>query len=231
MRLEVIDGGQAPLAERSAIWLADRLWAAAAERGVAHLAVSGGTTPATTFVALAILPVPWAQVHVWQVDERVAPDGDPDRNATGLREHLLSRVPVADDQIHLFDAASDDPDTAAASYAADLQRLCNGVLDVVHLGLGDDGHTASWPPGDPVLDVHDRDVAVAGPFNGHLRLTLTVPAVNRARHLMVLVEGEGKAPVVPRLLEGDPSIPASLLRRSGITVLADRAAASMVRSG
>lgn len=229
MRLEVVDGGQASLAERTAIWLADRLWAGASERGVAHLAVSGGTTPATTFVALAILPVPWSQVHVWQVDERVAPEGDPDRNATGLREHLLSRVPIADDQVHLFDAANDDPDAAAASYAAELQRRCGGVLDVVHLGLGDDGHTASWPPGDPVVDVHDRDAAVAGPFNGHLRLTLTVPAVNRARHLMVLVEGEGKAPVVPKLLDGDPSIPASHLRRSGITVLADRAAASLVR--
>jgi 6-phosphogluconolactonase len=227
MRLEVVEGGPASVAERTAVWLADRLWAGVAERGVAHLAVSGGTTPATTFVALAILPVPWERVHIWQVDERVAPDGDPDRNATGLREHLLSRVPLPDDHAHLFDAAA-DAWAAATAYGEELQRACGGVLDVVHLGLGDDGHTASWPPGDPVVDITDRDVAVAGPFNGHVRLTLTVPAVNRARHLVVLVEGAAKAPVVRKLLDGDTSIPASHLRRSGITVLADEAAASAV---
>lgn len=228
MRLEVIDGGPASVAERTAIWLADRLWAAVAERGAAHLAVSGGSTPATTFVALAILPVPWEKVHVWQVDERVAPDGDPDRNATGLREHLIGRVPLPAGHTHLFDAASGDPSAAASAYAAELHQACGGVLDVVHVGLGDDGHTASWPPSDPVVDVTDQDVAVAGPFNGHLRLTLTVPAVNRARHLVVLVEGEAKAGAVRKLLDGDTSIPASHLRRAGITVLADAAAASAV---
>jgi 6-phosphogluconolactonase len=224
VRLEVIEGGPARLAERAAVWLADRIFAAVSERGAAHLAVSGGSTPATTFVALTILPVPWERVHIWQVDERVAPDGDPERNATHLREHLLGRVPIAEEQVHLMDVTADDLGAAASRYAADLQTLTGGVLDIVHLGLGDDGHTASWPPGDPVVNVTDRDTAVVGPFNGAMRMTLTVPAVNRGRHLMVLVEGADKAPVVKRLIAGDTSIPASHLRNTGTTVLADKAA-------
>jgi 6-phosphogluconolactonase len=228
VRLEVIEGGPTRLAERAAVWLADRLFAAVGERGSAHLAVSGGNTPAATFVALAILPVPWDRVHVWQVDERVAPDGDPVRNATHLREHLLSRVPIADERVHLFDVTAEDLKEAAARYAHDLSRLAGGVLDVVHLGLGDDGHTASWPPGDPVVEVTDRDTAVVGPFNGTRRMTLTVPAVNRGRHLLVLVEGRAKAPVVRRLISGDTTIPASHLRSTGTTVLADEAAGATI---
>jgi 6-phosphogluconolactonase len=222
----VVDGDTGTLAERTGVWLADRLWAAVSEHGVAHLAVSGGSTPATAFVALAIQPVPWDQVHVWQVDERVAPDGDPDRNATGLREHLLSRVPIPPEHVHLFDVTADDLEDAARRYAAELHAQASGVLDIVHLGLGDDGHTASWPPGDPVVDIDDRDVAVVAPFNGYRRMTLTVPAVNRARHVMVLVEGEAKAGVVRRLIDGDTSIPASHVRRTGTTVLADSRAGS-----
>ena len=229
MRLEVIEGGASSLAERTAVWLADRLWAAVAERGAAHLAVSGGGTPATAFVALAIQPVPWDQVHIWQVDERVAPDGDPDRNATGLREHLLSRVPIEPEHVHLMDVTSDDLFDAARDYEQQLRDATGGVLDVVHLGLGDDGHTASWPPGDDVLGVTDRDVTIVGPFRDRVRMTLTVPAVNRGRHLMVLVAGEDKAPVVKKLFDGDTSIPASHLRRTGTTVLADEPAGKLAR--
>jgi 6-phosphogluconolactonase len=231
VRLEVIEGGESSLAERTAVWLADRLWAAVAERGVAHLAVSGGNTPATAFVALAIQPVPWEQVHIWQVDERVAPDGDPDRNATGLREHLLTRVPIEPEHVHLMDVTADDLSDAARRYEQHLRDACGAVLDIIHLGLGDDGHTASWPPGDPVIGVTDRDVATAGPFHDRVRMTLTVPAVNRGRHLVVLVAGEDKAPVVKRLFDGDTSIPASHLRRTGTTILADEAAGKLARQG
>ena len=156
----------------------------------------------------------------------------PTATPPGSASTCSSRVPLPDDHAHLFDAAADDAWARGNRLRrATSNALCGGVLDVVHLGLGDDGHTASWPPGDPVVDITDRDVAVAGPFNGHLRLTLTVPAVNRARHLVVLVEGAAKAPVVRKLLDGDTSIPASHLRRSGITVLADEAAASAVGPG
>ena len=193
MRVEVVAGGPARLAERSSTWLADRLWAAVAERGAAHLAVSGGNTPSGMFVALATLPIPWEHIHLWQVDERVAPDGDEARNATSLSQHLVSRVPIAPDRVHLMDVAAPDLDAAADAYAEAMRDSCGAVLDIVHLGLGDDGHTASWPPGDAIVDVEDRDVALAGLFNGYRRMTLTVPAVNRARHIMFLVgwRGEG----------------------------------------
>ena len=157
MRIETVPGGPGPLAQRAAIWVADQLWSAIAERDVAHLAVSGGTTPKAMFGALATLPLPWDRVHVWQVDERVAPDGDPARNLDDLEAALLSKVPATP---HLFAVTNPDLAAAAAAYAADLHAACDGVLDVVHLGLGDDGHTASWPPGDPVVDVTDADAAV-----------------------------------------------------------------------
>jgi 6-phosphogluconolactonase len=228
MRLEVTKGGPERLAQRAALWLADRVFAAVSERGVAHLAVSGGSSPLAMFSALAELAVPWEHLHVWQVDERVAPDGDPDRNAVGLQEHLLAKVPIPAEQVHLFDVTAPDLEAAATRYASELQRLNGGVLDIIHLGVGDDGHTASWPPGDPVVDITDRDVAVVGPFNGRVRMTLTVPAVNRGRRLVILVEGAAKAPVVKKLIEGDTSIPASHLRTTGTTILADEAAGDVV---
>jgi 6-phosphogluconolactonase len=222
VRVEVAPGGPGPLAERAAVWVADQLWTAISERDVAHLAVSGGTTPKAMFAALATLPVPWDRVHVWQVDERVAPDGDPARNLNDLQAGLLSKVPVT---AHLFAVTNPDLAAAAAAYAADLHAACDGVLDVVHLGLGDDGHTASWPPGDPVIDVTAADAAQAGPYQGHLRLTLTVPAVNRASQIMFLLAGAAKAAPLARLVAGDPSIPASHVRRDDVVVFADAAAA------
>jgi 6-phosphogluconolactonase len=204
------------------MWIADRLWAAIDERGRAHLAVSGGTTPAAMLAALSGLALPWEQVHVWQVDERVAPDGDPARNLNDLQSGLLSKVPAIP---HVFHVTAEDLGAAAGAYAADLDESCGGVLDVVHLGLGDDGHTASWPPGDPVVNVVDTDAAVSGEYMGHVRLTLTVPVVNRARDVMFLVSGEAKAGAVAKLAAGDSAIPASHVRRAGTVVLADAAAA------
>jgi 6-phosphogluconolactonase len=226
--LEVIPGGGAALAERAAIWVADHLWSAIAERGVAHLAVSGGNTPTGMFAALAVTPLPWTQVHVWQVDERVAPDDDPARNLNDLQAALLSKVPAV---AHLYDVTNPDLDAAAAAYASALRTECGGVLDVVHLGLGDDGHTASWPPGDPVADVTATDVARSNVYMGHVRLTLTVPAVNRARQIMFLVSGAAKAEPLGKLLAGDPSIPAAHVRRQDTLVLADGPAAAGAATG
>jgi 6-phosphogluconolactonase len=222
VQLEVVPGGADALAQRAAVWMADHIWAAIDERGVAHVAVSGGSSPVHMFRVLSGLPVPWGRVHVWQVDERVAPDRDPDRNLNDLRAALLDHVPVT---AHLFDVNAADLADAAARYAAELRAACGGVFDVVHLGLGDDGHTASWPPSDRVVDVTDTDAAVSSEYKGRVRLTLTVPAVNRARHVMVLVAGADKANAVRALLEGDPGIPASHVRRAGTTVLADADAA------
>ena len=129
---------------------------AIAERGRFTIAVSGGSTPAAMFAELARLDLPWPQVHVFEVDERVAPDGDPDRNLNDLRANLLDLVPVV---AHLMDVTAADLPGACRRYADELSDVTgDGVLDVVHLGLGDDGHTASWPPGDPVINVRDADV-------------------------------------------------------------------------
>jgi 6-phosphogluconolactonase len=203
----------ASLASRAALWVADRLWSAVAARGVAHLAVSGGSTPLAMFTALAHLDLPWPHVHVWQVDERVCPDGASDRNAG-----QLASLTQAGAVVHLLEVGRTDLslEGAAAAYAAQLPQR----FDVIHLGLGDDGHTASWPPNDPVIDVLDP-VAIVGPFNGRVRLTLTPPVINHARSVMFLVAGAAKAPMLARLRAADPSIPASIVRRPGTTILTD----------
>ncbi|MGH8993990.1 MAG: 6-phosphogluconolactonase [Acidimicrobiia bacterium] len=194
-------------------------------RGRFLVAFSGGSTPLPLLDELTHRPLPWRSIHVFQVDERVAPFGHPDRNLTALTGHLLDRVPIPDANVHPMPVEASDLDAAAADYAAELAEVTgDGVLDLVHLGLGDDGHTASWPPGDPVLDVTDADGAVVGLFNGYRRMTLTPPAVNRAGRILWLVDGPAKAPVLARLLDGDPTIPASRVRRDGAIVLATSSA-------
>ncbi|HEV7535097.1 MAG TPA: 6-phosphogluconolactonase, partial [Acidimicrobiia bacterium] len=176
--------------------------------------------------SLAERALPWEAVHVFQVDERVAPPGHPDRNLTGLEAALLERVPIPPANVHAMPVEEPDVEAAAAVYADEIRAVTgpDGSIDVVHLGVGDDGHTASWPPGDPVIDATD-DVAVVGPFNGRLRMTLTPPAVNRARRIVWLIAGADKAPVLARLLAGDPALPSARVRRHDVTLLADAAAA------
>ena len=224
--MEVLpDGGT--LAVRAADVVATRLAGAAAARGRATLAVSGGSTPAAFLAELTGRDVPWEAVHVFQVDERVAPPAHADRNLTGLRTALLDRAPIPADNVHPMPVEASDIEAAAAAYGEEIRAVTgrDGILDVVHLGIGDDGHTASWPPGDPVVDA-TADVAVVGPFNGRLRMTLTPPAVNRAGWIVWLIAGGAKAPMVARLLAGDPALPASRVRRHEVTLLADAAAGS-----
>jgi 6-phosphogluconolactonase len=222
------------LARAAAAHVAGAAASAIAERGRFSLAVSGGSTPGAMFAALADaaasgLPVAWDRIHVFQVDERVVPDGDPERNATELRSALLERVPLPAGNVHLMDVGAIDLDVAARAYAELIGSTCGGVIDLVHLGLGDDGHTASWPPGDPVVDRTD-DVAVVGPYRGHRRMTLTPPLVNRARSVLWLVSGAEKAPVLRRLLEGDPSLPSSRVDPGRSVVFADEDAAADLRT-
>jgi 6-phosphogluconolactonase len=218
------------LASRAADLVAARLAEAADARGRATLAVSGGSTPAAFLAELARRSLPWEHVHVFQVDERVAPPG-PDRNLTGLQEALLDRVAIPAGNVHPMPVDEPDLTAAAAAYEEVIRAVTGtgGELDVVHLGVGDDGHTASWPPGDPVVAAPD-DVAVVGPFNGRLRMTLTPPAVNRAGWIMWLISGVAKAAVLRRLLAGDPALPASRVRRHEVTLLADGAAGFGVTS-
>jgi len=194
-------------------WLARRLRDVVRRRGHAALAVSGGGSAPPMFDVLLAQDVPWDSVTVWQVDERVAPDGHPDRNALQLVDFpcRLELMPVTD-----HDLAA-----AAERYAAGLPDR----FDVVHLGLGDDGHTASWPPGDPVVD-SDRGCEVIGEFNGYRRMTLTPLVVNASRSRLMLTFGESKAPMVRRWLLRDASIPAARLRRADTWAMLDPAAAA-----
>ncbi len=211
-------------AQTAARLIAELLAHAVAERGRASLAVSGGSTPGLMVSALAEqLQVPWREIDVFQVDERVAPDGDPARNLALLAPlRALPHPPC----IHAMGVADGDLDAAAWNYAAAMERLMATppVLDVVHLGLGADGHTASLVPGDPVLAVVDRDVAVTHPYQGRRRMTLTAPPISRARHIVWLVAGSDKRSALAHLLAGDPGAPASLIERSNAVVVADEAA-------
>ncbi len=205
----------AAAAVEAAGWTAHQLRGAVQRRGAATIAVSGGTTPAAMFRELAMLEVPWECVTVYQVDERVAPDGDAARNAALLdlfpAAARVLPMPVTDDDLH----------AAAARYAAALPSR----LDVVHLGLGDDGHTASWPPGDRVVD-DEALVALSGTYRGHVRMTLTPVAVNAARHRLVLAAGSDKAAPLEGWLLGSTALPVRRVRNSDTIVVVDVAAAA-----
>lgn len=203
---------------------------AIATRGKFVMAVSGGKTPWIMLRDLAQEDVPWKSVHVVQVDERVAPEGDPDRNLTHLRESLLEHAPLRPDQIHAMPVESTNVEAACARYAQTLAEIAGSppVLDLVHLGLGPDGHTASLVPGDPVLDVTDADVALTGIYQGRRRMTLTYPIINRSRRVLWLATGAEKAGMLARLQAGDVSIPAGRVSRDRAVILADRAATGQV---
>lgn len=191
------------------------------------VALSGGNTPWKMLHALVHEAVPWDDLHIFQVDERVAPTGDAARNLVHIQECLLKNTPMQEQHIYAMPVEEDELDAAAAGYAETLRRLAGSppVLDLVHLGLGADGHTASLVPGDPALIVKDVDVAVTGSYQGRRRLTLTYPVLNRAHKRLWLVTGEGKAEALRRLRRADPTIPASLVNRKDTLVYADRAAA------
>lgn len=226
MELRVLADPDA-VAREAARLIAAEARSAAQARGRFVMAVSGGHTPWQMLRDLTGEDVPWAAVHVFQIDERVAPAGDPDRNLTHLRECLLAHAPLPPEQIHAMPVEQEDLEAAALSYARVLEQIAGTppVLDLAHLGLGPDGHTASLVPGDPVLDVTGRDVALTGVYMQRQRMTLTYPALDRARRILWLVTGPDKAPVLPRLLAADPTIPAGRVEQDRAVVLADRAAA------
>lgn len=230
MKVEVLPDAIA-VATRAARFIAAAARAAVAERGRFTLAVSGGRTPWLMLRVLAAEQVPWRSVHVFQVDERIAPPGHADRNLTHLRESLLSHAALDPSRLHAMPVEEADLPAAAASYAAELQTVAGSppMIDLVHLGLGPDGHTASLVPGDPVLRVSDADVALTGEYQGRRRMTLTYPSLGRARQLLWVVTGADKTPMLPRLLSGDPSIPAGRVRADRALVLPDAAAAAALR--
>jgi 6-phosphogluconolactonase len=232
VKVEIHTTGSA-VAREAARLMASEAQRAVADRGRFVVALSGGRTPWLMLRALAARDdVPWGRFHVVQVDERVAPSGHPDRNLTHLRDSLISAVPLPPEHVHAMPVESGDLAAAAERYAATLQEFAGApaVLDLVHLGLGPDGHTASLIPGDPVLDITDRDVAVSGAYQGRPRMTLTFPIINRARRLLWVVTGREKAPALARMRDGDPTIPAGRVRHDHAVAVADRAAASQLRA-
>jgi len=225
MKMEVLPNAEA-VAQKAATIIATEARAAVAARGRFILAVSGGHTPWQMLSALAAEALPWEGLHVVQVDERVAPAGHPDRNLTHIRENLLAQAPLRPGQIHAMPVEEEDLAMGAARYARTLREIAGvpPVLDLAHLGLGPDGHTASLVPGDPVLNVTDADVALTGVYQGRRRMTLTYPALTRSRRILWLVTGSEKMSMLRRLRDGDVSIPAGRVSRDQALVIADRAA-------
>ena len=223
----IVGDDEADVARHAAALIAREVDTAVATRGRACIAFSGGRTPWLMMRALAESDVPWLHVHVFQTDERIVPTDDPARTLPQLREALLAHIPIPPVNVHPMPVDDDALQAAAGRYASDLKRIAGTppVLDLVHLGLGDDGHTASLVPGDAVLDVATADVALSGPYQSHWRMTLTFPLINRADTVLWLVTGQNKADVLKRLWVGDREIPAGRVRRDRTVIVTDRAAA------
>jgi len=207
-------------------FIADCALSTVRERGRFTFAVSGGHTPWIMLRALAKKPLPWETIEIFQVDERVAPAGDPDRNLTHLQKSLLDHCPLRPEQIHPMPVEDKDLEAGARLYAEVLRDFAGAppAIDLIHLGLGPDGHTASLVPWDPVLEVDDRDVALTDIYQGHRRMTMTYPVLNRARNILWLVTGDEKAGMLSHLVQGDRSIPAGRVAQNQAVVVADRGA-------
>jgi len=222
----VVSADAATAARGAAAQIAAAAREAIRRRGRCVLALSGGRAVEPMLRSLAREALDWRAVDVVQTDERVAPADSEERNLTLLRRCLLVPGALLPANLHAMPVEDADPEAAAARYAEMLARLAGSPpeVDVVHLGLGSDGHTASLVPGDPVLALTDRDVAVAGMYRGRRRMTLTLPALSRARRIVWLVTGADKAAVLARLQAGDTTLPAGRITGTRACLYADRAA-------
>jgi 6-phosphogluconolactonase len=206
------------VADRAAELVAEAVRAAVDAGDRFAWAISGGTTPVPMFRTMSRLDLPWRSIETWQVDERVVPLGDPQRNRTTQSDTL---PPELLEGVRWMPVEDPDPEASALRYSAGMPER----FDVVQLGLGADGHTASLLPGDPVLDVHDRDVGLTRPGRGLRRMTLTLPGLARGRRAIWVVTGAEKGDALAKLLAGDASIPAARVSIQDQVVVADRAAA------
>jgi 6-phosphogluconolactonase len=195
------------------------------------LALSGGSTPWKMLRCLSERDLVWQRVNIIQVDERIAADDDEARNLVHIQRTLADPVDLPPENLHAMPVVDENLENAAARYAHELAAIAGEppVLDVVHLGLGEDGHTASLIPGDPVLNVSNHDVAITDRYKGHRRMTLTYSIINRARHILWLITGAAKADMVNRMIQSDRDIPAGRVSHKQATVIADTAALSVHR--
>ena len=225
MQVEVFNDART-VAQRSAERIAAAAREAIAARDRFIFAVSGGHTPWIMLAVLSGEDLPWGKIELFQVDERVAAADSPDRNLMHLRQSLLSRVPMPEANIHAMPVENPDLGAGAADYARSLEAVAGSPprLDLVHLGLGPDGHTASLVPDDPVLAVGDRWVATTRPYQGHPRMTLTYPVLDNAAEILFVITGAEKVDALAKLRRRDPAIPAGRLTASNIVVMADAAA-------
>lgn len=225
MRIELLPDAAAA-ARWTASFIAAQVREAVHERGRFVFALSGGGTPRPMLQALAQQPLPWERVELFQIDERVAPPASEARNLTHLERLLVARVAISPERVHAMPVEEADLAAAATRYAEALVAVAGAppVLDLVHLGLGADGHTASLFAGDAALEVHDAWVAATGPYRGHRRMTLTLPTLARARCVVWLVCGAAKALVLARLRDGDDTLPAGRVARDRAWIVADDAA-------
>jgi 6-phosphogluconolactonase len=240
-----VEPDTAALARRAAQYFVELAEKAAAARGRARIAISGGSTPRATFALLADpaqpwrARMPWSQLDLWWVDERCVPPDDPDSNYRMTREAMLDHVPLKPEQIHRMEGEL-EPEAAAARYESELRnsfRLEGGELprfDVVQLGMGPDGHTASLFPHTQALHELDR-LAVANHVENKdaWRVTLTWPVINRGSQVFFLIGGADKAQILKEVFTGlrhVERLPSQLISPAGgiLTLLLDRAAASLL---
>ena len=218
------------VATQAAAFIATCARTAVKQRNQFTLATSGGHTPWAMFRALADEDVPWDRIQVFQVDERIVPAGDPNRHLAQMKENLLSHTPLQSKQIHAMPIDQDNLNTAVQQYVKSLEKYTGkpSVLDLIHLGLGTDGHTAGLMPGDPVTKVTDCDAGLTGVHHGRQRMTLTYPIINRARQILWVVTGTAKSIMLARLRSGDTTIPAGRINSDMALVIADEDAAQAI---
>ncbi|HET6628625.1 MAG TPA: 6-phosphogluconolactonase [Woeseiaceae bacterium] len=217
------------LALQAAAWIGEQARTAIAEREIFSLALSGGRGPHGLFEALAREKIDWRRVHLFQVDERAAPLESPERNFRAIVSLLVDRVSIPCEQLYPMPVAGKDLEAGAADYAATLERVLGAgrVLDLVHLGLGEDGHTASLLPGDPACE-SGAPVIVSREHEGFRRLSLNYQLLSGARQRCWFVTGAAKSEVLMRALDGDPGIPAGRIERQGTWFFVDQAAGALL---
>ena len=226
MTLEIFNNSD-EVAEKAAQYIEEKIRTAILTKGSFTMAISGGKTPWQMLKILAKAKLRWEKVFLFQVDERVAPDGNEERNLTQLFKSIEGSGIMTRINVFPMHVISENLEEETKAYAEAIEKVAeNGELDLIHLGMGSDGHTASLIPGDSVCEVAGAAIAMTTqPYQGRMRMTMTYPLINRAKEILWLVTGEEKAEMLQRLLQQDPSIPAGKVNPTHATIFADKAAA------